>query len=430
MIEVVPDLLRGVVSNIGSVLIMSTMIQPKRSRTRGYVALLSIVLLNMTLDIYCYTMGTLTQLAWLDFALFTMLCFAIKPFFTDNFPQWIFSFTTTQNINMAIMIVSFVISRYLPFPVYANTAVRIILYIIFFLVFHFLIRPIYRQSLEHSSIFFSVSIIICFCYMTIFLSSKDLVVTFTEQKLPILLFVLATATAYFAVFFTLKIMAKDYKLQEDNINSQSRQELMELSIANLKQQLQIMDEKAEIGLRDTHNRRNYQNTILELLNADEIEEAKRLLTPDKHVLLKKEQYCENKTVNAIITNMVRLDKEKKITIKMNLDIPQKLPVDDIEFAMVIANLLENALQAVENLPMQTSDDRWITFTCKFAGIQLALEITNSYTGKILMDQDGYPLSIRKGHGIGTKNVIAFAQKHHAQLIYDVKTGIFRVRMLI
>lgn len=427
MIAILPDLLRAVVSDIFNVLNVSTMIEPKK-RKSGILVLLSVMIINLTLDIYCYMNGSLTQLVWLDFVLFTILCFAIRPFFEDNLVQWLFSYVTAQNIELAVVIVSFVVSRYLPYPVYANTVVRLLLFIIIYMVFRFLVRPIYRQSLEHWDIYFYVSMIICFSFLVVFLSGDNIVTTLTMYKMPLMLVVLLAASAYYAVFYTLKILSKEYKLQEENLTYQSRQELMRLSIVNLEQQLSMMDEKEELRRREAHDSRHYKNTILELIKRGEIEEVKKLLSPKNTPIEPIKQYCENRTVNAVITNMENRAKDEGITLQMRLDIPKRLSMDDIEFAMVIANLLENALQAVEK--MNYAANQKIRFTCLFTGAQLLLEIVNPYEGDVLLNEEGYPVASREMHGIGTINVIAFAQKHNAQLIYEAENGVFRVRMMI
>lgn len=424
MTEIFPDLLRAIVTNIGNIAILATMIQPKKRGLVGLIPLMSVVVINTGIDIYCYLISNFLILSWMDFVLFTLLCFAIKPFYQDTMKQWLFSYISTLNMNLGITIASFIISRYLPYPIYTHTLIRLICFAILFAVFLFLIQPIYRQSTEPWAIFLVVSAVICLSYVIVFLSSSDIKQTLWNQRVPLMLLTMVATTAYFSLFYTLNIISKSYRLKQENLNFQSRQELMQLSMANLEQQLQLMDERAERERREAHDRRNYQNTILELIQTGEIAEAKRLLTPRSQVSEQTEFYCENRTVNAVISNMVRLASEGQIEIDQKLNIPKKLPVDDIEFAMVVANLLENAIQSVD------PDNPKIRFVCRFAGTQLILEIVNHYVGTVLFNKEGYPITNRSGHGIGTKNVIAFAQKHNAQLIYKASDGIFRVRMLI
>jgi len=56
-----------------------------------------------------------------------VLCFAVRTLFKDTFMQWLFSYITVQNIDIVI-ILSFDGSRHLPYPFYANSLLRAILF--------------------------------------------------------------------------------------------------------------------------------------------------------------------------------------------------------------------------------------------------------------------------------------------------------------
>jgi hypothetical protein len=47
-----------------------------------------------------------------------------------------------------------------------------------------------------------------------------------------------------------------------------------------------------------------------------------------------------------------------------------------------------------------------------------------------LDHKGLPFSSQNDHGLGTKSVVAFANKYHAELLYSIKQNLFTVRLLI
>jgi len=57
-----------------------------------------------------------------------VLCFAVRPLFKDTFMQWLFSYITVQNISDIVIILSFDGSRHVPYPSYANSLLRAILF--------------------------------------------------------------------------------------------------------------------------------------------------------------------------------------------------------------------------------------------------------------------------------------------------------------
>lgn len=97
------------------------------------------------------------MLAKIDVILVTLLCFAVRPFFHDSFMQWLFSYITVINVSLIVVILSFIFSRYLPCPAYANTILRLLLFAVVILLFCKILRPLYRQVAEHWAVFFYVA---------------------------------------------------------------------------------------------------------------------------------------------------------------------------------------------------------------------------------------------------------------------------------
>ena len=119
------------------------------------------------------------------------------------------------------------------------------------------------------------------------------------------------------------------------------------------------------------------------------------------------------------------DKEG-IQTSVSVNIPDSLSVDDMELAITISNLLENAVYACLKLPEK---DRYLKMTAKYKN-QLLLEIENSCEGMVLLDEDGHPFSDEKNHGIGTRSVLAFINKTNSEIYYIAEEKRFRVRMIL
>ena len=113
-----------------------------------------------------------------------------------------------------------------------------------------------------------------------------------------------------------------------------------------------------------------------------------------------------------------------MTISAN--IPSGLSVNELELAIVISNLLENAINACRKLP---ETQRYVKLTAKHKN-QLLLEIENSCDRKVMLDEDGYPFSRDENHGIGTRSVLAFVKKTDSEICYLTEETRFRVRMII
>ncbi|SBW00350.1 conserved membrane hypothetical protein [uncultured Eubacteriales bacterium] len=428
MSELFPDLLRATVSTTANVLLMGTLLQPKYSKKITVLALLGILAADLGTAIYCYLSGNLTLLSKLDIILFAVLCFAVWPLFKDTFMQWLFSYITVQNISDIVIILSFDGSRYLPYPAYANSLLRAILFGIFLLVLFRYVRPLYRQAVEHWTAYFAVALGLYITFNYYVLSADDIVVMLTEQAIPLLLVIFIGLAAYGSIFLSLKNLQREFQVKEENRRMQAEQEYLQLAAGNMSGRLMLMEELSAQNSRAAHDRRHFNNVLLELLEQEKTGEATALLQSQNQMTQKISRiYCGNSAVNAAVCHYAALAEQAGISTEIELDIPRELPVNSLELSMVVSNLLENAIQACGRLTDGTKP--YLRFTCRSVG-RLLLEMENTCTGDTTLDENGYPIAREEGHGIGSRSVVAFAKKYDGELLYKIETGVFRVRILV
>ncbi len=122
-----------------------------------------------------------------------------------------------------------------------------------------------------------------------------------------------------------------------------------------------------------------------------------------------------------------LAKQQGIAVQIVLDIPSELTVDALELSMAVSNLMENAINACGRLPQERN--AYLRFTAHHAG-RLLLEMENPCAEDTVLGADGFPFTRQVSHGVGSKSVQAFANKYNGELLYQVKEGVFRVRLLV
>lgn len=252
--------------------------------------------------------------------------------------------------------------------------------------------------------------------------------TLTEQAVPMKLLVLVMVAAYVSIFFTLRTISKEYALREENLNMQNNQELLHLSAHALETQIKLMDEIQQKSRIEIHDRRHLNNTLLELLEQQKTEEVIDFLK-EQFVAepVRVNDYCENAIVNAAVCYYMGLAENHDISTEISLDIPDSLSVTSLELAMVVSNLMGNAIQACEAL--EEGIERYIRLSCRHLG-NLVLEISNPCNGAVTLNEYGYPVTKEKEYGACTKGVLAFEQEHDAKVMYLIEDGIFWVRLII
>ena len=111
-----------------------------------------------------------------------------------------------------------------------------------------------------------------------------------------------------------------------------------------------------------------------------------------------------------------------------LELPERLPIDEVDLCMMLGNLMENALHAVCALPI---DAREVTvISSMISGAMLGLSVENSYVGDIVFGRNGLPITRKRGHGIGLPSVAATVKRYNGTLSVTAKDGVFGVNILL
>ena len=422
------NFLRGLVSIIMNMILIFSMLKPKYSKKVTNLLLLGNFTLNLTVSITCYLLGNLTLLAKLHIVVNTLFFFAIRPFFQDTFMQWLFSCLTVLNVDVIVVVLSYFGCQYLPYPRYANTVLRFVLLGALILLLRKVLNPVYRQMVEHWGVFFYVAVSIFAAFAYFFLGSEDIISTLEEQKIPLLFITLIAFAAYASVGHSLNRLGAEFGLREENLRIQKDQELLQLSAETMGQRISLMDEAVRQMSIIQHDQRHVNGTLLELLRQRDTDSAIQLIEQQTKAMPQKPmKYCENIAVNAAVSYYDSVAMQQGIFCEIRLDIPGNLPAPELSLAMVVSNLMENAIHACEQL--SPDKKRYIRFTGLYTG-QLILEMENPYEGEISVDMNGFPVSKEEGHGRGTESVRSFTESNGGELVYQMFKGVFKVRLMI
>ena len=176
--------------------------------------------------------------------------------------------------------------------------------------------------------------------------------------------------------------------------------------------------------------RHYLANIIVQLREGRVEEALEVIKGRLDEMgepLRLSVYCRNPVVNATLSLYLERAIQAGISVSVDCDIPDILPVDSAELAIVLANAVENAVHAC--CRMSEGTRKQIKVHC-VSRPQMIFEVVNTYDGTILFDEDNLPRAEDDGHGTGTQSILAFARKYNAFLSYKTEGDMFYMRMLI
>lgn len=138
--------------------------------------------------------------------------------------------------------------------------------------------------------------------------------------------------------------------------------------------------------------------------------------------------CDNHTADSVLSHYGIICKSNDIPFITKLDLPQDLPVPEMELCLVLSNLLENALEA----SLRTAAER------RFISVQaylhsrsvILLTVENAFDGRINKKGGIFQSSKRRGDGVGIESVRHISEKNGGYSRFRYDDGKFRADVML
>ena len=226
------------------------------------------------------------------------------------------------------------------------------------------------------------------------------------------------------VFLSISIMAV-YPVIFSSINHMSEAaEKREVETQNKLLVAQIEAETAQLAAdsQSRHDRRHHNFIMLGLAKNGDYESLKEYLeslVDDDNKVWGETRYCENTTINMILTMYKRRAKENGISVKISAKASNNLAVPPQDLVIVIANLFENAINATAKL---NGKGRNIDIQIKDSPERLLIKIDNPCRANLSFDETLY--------GIGIRSVIATTTKYEGMYDFTAEDGVFSAKIIL
>ena len=185
---------------------------------------------------------------------------------------------------------------------------------------------------------------------------------------------------------------------------------------------QIEAETAQLAAdsQSRHDRRHHNSVMLEFANNNDIESVreylKSLVESDNEVW-GEVRHCDNTTINTVLTVYERRAKENGISVKISAKASRDLEVSPQDLVIVIANLFENAIHALEK---HKSKKKLIDILIKSNAQRLLIKVENPCRNNLTFDETLY--------GVGIHSVIATTNKYEGMYDFSAEDGIFSAKI--
>ena len=224
------------------------------------------------------------------------------------------------------------------------------------------------------------------------------------------------------IFLSVSIMAV-YPVIFSNINTMSAAATKREVIRQNKlllAQIEAENKQLAADSQARHDRRHHNLVLLEFANNNDIESVReylKSLVESENEVWGEVRYCENMTVNTVLTVYERRANESGIPVKILANASRDTPVLPQDLVIVIANLFENAVNAAAKLKSQ---EKSIDISIKETAQRLLIKVENPCKENLTIDESLY--------GVGIRSVIATTNKYDGMYDFSAEDGVFSAKV--
>ncbi|MBR1396732.1 MAG: GHKL domain-containing protein [Selenomonadaceae bacterium] len=225
----------------------------------------------------------------------------------------------------------------------------------------------------------------------------------------------------FAFFFIYKYVLTGANTFYEHGKTLRKMQLLKEQVSSLECSNKLMkNNHQQITLLRNSLHNNYQ-MLLKLINENAIDKVQNYIHQQECLLnsTKIISFCREPLINAALSIYLQQAEEFNIIVHHKINLPINFSTNESDFAILISNLLENAINASQK---QSSDSREISIIVQHSGKQCVLEISNRYDYDFIVGENGLPKTHKEGHGIGMVSLEAFVNKYRAQVEFLKSDG--------
>lgn len=173
-----------------------------------------------------------------------------------------------------------------------------------------------------------------------------------------------------------------------------------------------------------HDMRHHLNYLLHLAEAGNIEEIKNYIRENVKNIdsITPRRFCNVEMLNLLLSHFVEEAEQSGIKYNIKIELPDELPLATTELCSMVSNAIENAMNALKNVP---PEKRELDVKLKEVNRMLIFSVDNTCYDYVNM-VDGIPYTKAKGHGYGTRSIINIAKTHSGFTDFSIDGDKFKL----
>lgn len=136
----------------------------------------------------------------------------------------------------------------------------------------------------------------------------------------------------------------------------------------------------------------------------------------------------NLVIDSILNYKLDYIKSMGVNTHLNIKVPSDLELESFDMVVILGNLLDNAIEALEKL----NENKTLWVSIKYDRGVLIIRTQNSFDGNMSVDSKGLITTKddKDNHGLGLKNIESTLEKYNGLLEHSYIDDMFKADVLM
>lgn len=217
---------------------------------------------------------------------------------------------------------------------------------------------------------------------------------------------------------------REYELKRE---AEGKEQILRITVEQQTKEVEMIRRSEGEIRRLRHDLNLLLNSLSACIELSDKETARKLISGFSELAETSSviRYCSNDTLNYVLSDYAARCREKGILFQPKIELTE-FGVDEILFSSILANALDNALNAQEGLPPH---HRSIRLLLKNGSGKILLCVKNTFKEPPLF-RDGIPASFREGHGYGVQSILYITEKLGGNGQFTIEDDWFVLRVVV
>ncbi|NYB73723.1 MULTISPECIES: GHKL domain-containing protein [Sedimentibacter] len=192
----------------------------------------------------------------------------------------------------------------------------------------------------------------------------------------------------------------------------------------------VLLQKEEEARAARHDLRHHMLMLRELAQSDTNKLTEYLNKYEtKYLQQNNISYCNHYVADMILRKYAALAQQHSTPMDIKVSIPETIMINDVDFCVILSNLLENSLEATSKLP---AEKRHIAVRIRLVLSRIGIFVENSFDGILKVKYDRFfSRKLKGGEGIGINSVRAICRHYDGSAeFYADENNVFHSEIIL